>query len=97
MRKALARLVALLDRHSQPAVRAVRERLLACRRQAVPLGSEPRQELLLLGRKTRPGDRSRGSGTRRRRLLRNGGRLPRKRGRRRKKAREGPPAPSLTH
>src|SRR2546430_8945575 len=75
MRKALARLVALLGRPSQPAVGAVRERLLARRRQAVPLGCESRQHLLLLGRKARPGDRSRGSGTRRGRLLRNGGPL----------------------
>src|SRR5207248_9553948 len=81
VRKSLARLVTLLGRHAEPAVGAVCERLLARGRQAIPLACESRQHLALLGCKARPGDRSRGSGTRRRRLLRNGGRLLRNGGR----------------
>src|SRR5258707_2915736 len=90
MRKALARLVALLARHSQPALRAVRERLLARGRQAVPLASVLRQQLLLLGRKTRPGDRGRGIGAR-------GGRLLRERPRCRKEPGEGARRAGVTH
>src|SRR5437879_2242334 len=90
MRKALARLVALLARHSQPALRAVRERLLARGRQAVPLASILGQQLALLGRKTRPGDRGRGIGAR-------GGRFLRKRRRCRKQQGEGARTPGVTH
>src|SRR6059058_351994 len=104
MRKALARLVTLLGGHSQPAVGAVRERLLARGRQAVPLACVSRQELALLGRKARPGERGRGTGTRRRRLLRNGGgllrnggRLLRKRGSCRKQQQGDAGARGVTH
>src|ERR1700704_4649009 len=90
MRKALARLVALLARHSQPALGAVRERLLARGWQAVPLASILRQQFLLLGRKTRPGDRGRGIGAR-------GGRFLRKRRRCRKQQGEGARTPGVTH
>src|SRR6266513_2553386 len=97
MRKALARLVALLGGHSQPAVGAVRERLLARGRQAVPLARVSRQELALLGREARPGERGRGSGTRRGRLLRNGGRLLCKRGSCRKQQQGDAGTRGVTH
>src|SRR5207302_46140 len=60
---------------SRPGVGAVWEVLLARGRQAVQLAWKSRQHLALRGGKARPGDGSGGSGTRRRRLLRNGGRL----------------------
>src|SRR6267154_2605939 len=90
MRKALARLVALLARHSQPALGAVRKRLLARGWQAVPLPSILRQQLLLLGGKTRPGDRGRGIGAR-------GGGFLRKRRRCHKQQGKGARTPCVTH
>src|SRR4029077_6575069 len=90
MREALARLVALLARHSQPALRAVRERLLARGWQAAPLAAVLRQQLLLLGRKTRPGDRGRGIGAR-------GGRFLRKPRRCRKQQQGDAGTPGVSH
>ena len=48
VRETVARLIALVRRHPEPALAAVSERLLALGRQRVPLSAETRQQPLLV-------------------------------------------------